>query len=255
MSTAPEPPNDLEECFRLASETGDDAKLLRALARNVVYIAQPKDGTPVGQVTVRRYESGQPLPTVRGQDGRTYVVAFTSYAPMADWYADPELSWSMVPAGQLAATWPGGAPLLLAAPSGSVVLDADDLQTVGLLFDEANVRVAFQPGPATPVGLKAPDSEPEGFFDGVRAVAALHPEIEGVAWALARLDEPEARAWPIVGVVLARDADATEVMPQAARSFDTFPKQYVELRALRPDRELDEIEQWLRDHGRPVALR
>src|ERR1700744_1187749 len=93
-----EPPNDLEECYRLAAESGDNAKLLRALARNVVYIAQPKDGTPVGELRVRRYEPGQqPLPTAAGVDGRTYVVAFSSYAPMADWYKDDELAWSMVP--------------------------------------------------------------------------------------------------------------------------------------------------------------
>jgi hypothetical protein len=249
-------PNDLEECYRLASETGDDAKLLRALARNVVFISQPKDGTPVGQVTVRHHEPGQmPLPTSQGVDGRTYVLAFTSYEPMDGWYEDPELTWSMVPAGQLAATWPDGAPLLLATPNGSVVIESEDMRTVGLIFAGANVRAAFQPGPATPVGLKEPEEEPPGFFDEIRRVAEKHPEIEGALWCLAKLDEPEARVWPIVGVALAEGADANAVMPQAAESFGAFSEQYVELRALRPDRELDEIEQWLQAHGRPVSLR
>lgn len=232
-----EPSNDLEECYRRAAETGDDAKLLRALARNVVFLSRPKDGTPVGA------------------DGRTYVLAFSSYAPMDDWYEDPELGWSMVPAGQLAATWPEGAPMLLATPAGSVVIESDDMRTVGLIFAGANVRAAFQPGPATPVGLKEPEDEPAGFFDGIRRVAKEHPEIRGVVWCLAKLDEPEARVWPIVGVGLAEGAAADAVMPQAAESFGAFPDQYVELRALRPERELDEIEQWLRDHGRPVAVR
>lgn len=148
-------PNDLEECYRLASESGDDAKLLRALSRNVLYMAVPKDGTPVGQVTVRHYEPGEKLlPTAPGVDGRTYVLAFSSYQPMADWYGDPELAWTMEPAGRLASTWPNGAPLLLTTPTGAVVVEADDMRTVALLFAEANVREAFQPGPATPVGLK-----------------------------------------------------------------------------------------------------
>lgn len=247
------PSNELEESLQAAAETGDDAKLLRALARNVVCLAQPGPGPPSGRPEVREYAPGErPLPVAAGNDERPHVLVFTSYAQLDRWYRDPQVVWSQVAAGVLAAEWPHGHAFFL-NPGGdcSVVLEPEDVQTIALLFAGANVPEAIRPGPATPVRTAAPSEDATQLFDPLRRVVAGHPDVLEIRYGLLTLAEPEARVWPVIGLRFREGADYPPVMEEASAAVASSGI-FGELRRLDPATE-DPIERWLLDEGRLVA--
>jgi hypothetical protein len=252
----PFPANELEASLLAAADTGDHAKLLRSLARNVLCLHQPGPGPPPGTPEIQRYAPGErPLPTMAGRDGRTYALAFTSSSELDRYYDDPELVWSMVPAGVLASEWPAELPLLLNAGGGhGVVLEPEDMRTVALLFAGADVPEAFQPGPATAVRTAVPELDAAEAVALFGPLAARHPEIVSVYYGLLLLDEPEARPWLVVGLRFAPGADHRPIMGEAVAALERETTDFVDLRALVDEPAEGTIERWLLDEGGVLPL-
>jgi hypothetical protein len=180
------------------------------------------------------------------------VLVFTSYAQLDGWYRDPQIVWSQVPAGVLAAEWPAGHALFLNAGGDcSVVLEPDDVHTVALLFAGANVPEAIRPGLATPVRTAVPSEEAPQLFDPLRRVLARHPEVLEIRYGLLTLAEPEARVWPMIGLRFREGADYRPIMEEASAAVASSGI-FGELRRLDPATD-DPIERWLLDEGRVIA--
>jgi hypothetical protein len=69
----PVPENALEEILAVAADSGDEAKLTRALARSELFVAQLPE---------------HPLPVADGRDGNPVLIAFTSMAALLRWHTD-----------------------------------------------------------------------------------------------------------------------------------------------------------------------
>jgi hypothetical protein len=247
----------LDEAIALALEAGDRPKLLRALARDVVCIRQEGDGPPPGTPEIRTYEPGvRLLPTVEDAAGNRAVPVFTSYARLADFYgADRELVWAQVPAGVLAGDWlPEAAMLVDAGSPHTVVLEPGEVETLALLFAEADVAEAFMPGPATAVRMAIPDAEPSDVLAPLLEVADRRGDVLSLHYGVLALDEPHARPWLVVGLRPAPGADQQSLLEEARTSLQGSSNAFVDLRALDPASVAGgTVERWLLEHA-PARL-
>jgi hypothetical protein len=232
----PGPENSLEEILALAADTGDEAKLTRALARSEVFVAQLPE---------------HPLPIAEGADGNPVLLAYTSMAALLRWHTDdPENQvWSQIPAGELfAALGDTMSVFLNPADELNVVLGPELVRDVAALAAGDDVPAAYQAGPATPQQIGAPAEEPTELLAAVSRAAARHDDVASVHSGLTTLDEPDARIWVILGIRLTDGAgaaafDAIEADLRAA--VQSVTTEYVEIRRLRPGAK--GVDAWLLD--------
>jgi hypothetical protein len=191
----PEPENVLEGILGVAADSGDEAKLTRALARSEVFVAQLPE---------------HPLPISEGADGNPVLLAFTSMAALLRWHTDdPDNQvWSQIPAGELFAALPETMSVFLnPADELNAVLGPELVRDVADLAAGGDVAAAYQPGPATPQQIGTPAEEPVDLLAAVARAAARHDEVQAVHSGLTTLDEPDARIWTILGIRVADDLD------------------------------------------------
>jgi SseB protein N-terminal domain len=220
----PEPENSLEEILRVAADSGDEAKLTRALARSEVYVAQLPE---------------HPLPISEGKDGNPILLVFTSMAALLRWHTDdPDNQvWSLIPAGELFAALPATMSVFLnPADELNAVLGPELVRDVANLAAGEPVAAAYQPGPATAQQIGTPAEEPLELLAAVARAAARHHEVQAVHSGLTTLEEEDARIWSILGIRVADDLDdATYAAIEAdVRSeVEAVTAEYVEIHRLR----------------------
>jgi hypothetical protein len=243
----------LEQAIAVAVEAGDRPKLLRALARDVVCIRQEDGGPLPGAPEIRTYERGErPLPTVEDAAGNRAVPVFTSYARLAGFYgAEGEFVWAQVPAGVLANDWlPEAAMLVDAGSPHTVVLEPREVETLALLFAEANVAEAFMPGPATAVRMAVPDAEPSDVLEPLLAVAEQRGDVLALHYGVLALDEPDARPWLVIGLRPVPGADPRSLLEAARTTIQGSSSAFVDLRSLDAGSvAAGTVERWLLEHA------
>lgn len=233
----PFPANDLERVYLLARSSGDDAKFLRALARDVVVITQPGPGPAPGRPEFGSGPAGErPLPVAEGKDGRQVLLAWTSGAALFRSGADDSTVWAQIPAGQLFDTLPPDMPVLLnPGLAESVLLEPEDVRTVADLGLGRNVLAAYTRGPATKLIFGTPAHEPVDILAAAARACARHPQVLSAHRALATLEEPEARLWTVLGVRLedaarsdqqVRGRILQDVLDEVQRSTEEFVELY-----------------------------
>jgi hypothetical protein len=237
--------NDLEQCLHLAADLGDDDKLLRALARNVVYLAQPSTGAKPGSVQIfKNDERPRLVPLEPGVDGRHYAIACTSFRALAEFYNDPNATWTMVPAGILADELPPDTPVLLNGEGQGVVMEPEDMRVVALLFAGANVMQAISVGPATQARVMTPTADPPGCADPLRRIGSEHPEVREIRWLGAQIDEPDGREWWAFGVEFEEGVDEKPFLREAVEVVGAATDHFATFQSLGPGRPTDGIAEW-----------
>jgi hypothetical protein len=210
--------------LRIAADTGDEAKLTRALARSEVFVAQLPE---------------HPLPISQGVDGNPILLAFTSMAALLRWHTDdPDNQvWSQIPAGELFAALPETMSVFLnPADELNAVLGPELVRDVAELAEGGAVAAAYQPGPATAQQIGTPAEEPVELLAAVARAAGRHEQVQAVHSGLTTLDEPDARVWTILGLRVADDLDdATYAGIEAdlRAEVEGVTGEYIEIRRLR----------------------
>lgn len=235
----PFPSNDLERVYLLARSSGDDAKFLRALARDAVVITQPGPGPEPGQPEFRSIPVNErPLPVAEGKDGRPVLLAWTSGATLFRSGADESTVWAQTPAGQLFDTLPPDMSVFLnPGVAESVLLGPEDVRTVADIYLGRNVQAAYAAGPATEVIIGTPAHEPVDILAAAARACARHREVMSAHRALATLDEPEAPLWTLVAIRLedAAERDPTlrdRIARDVLDEVDQVTEEHVQLRVL-----------------------
>jgi hypothetical protein len=222
--SAPEPENPLEEVLWVAADKGDEAKLTRALARSEVFVAQLPE---------------HPLPISEGRDGNPVLLAFTSMAALLRWHTDdPDNQvWSQLPTGELFSALPETMSVFLnPADELNVVLGPELVRDVADLAAGGDVAAAYQPGPATAQQIGTPAEEPVDLLAAVTRAAGRHDEVQAVHSGLTTLDEPDARIWTILGILVADDlgdAAYAEIESDLRGEVEAVTAEYVEIHRLR----------------------
>jgi hypothetical protein len=253
-------PNALEQVMDVARAAGDDDKLLRALARDVVWYSGtgPAPSTDPGPIFVSVPADQVQLPVARGQDGRSYLLAFSSRAALVAHEGDHRRSAHLqVPAGQLFALLPGDLPVLLNASGPRLlVVEPDGARTVAALHQGHDAPAAFLPGPASGLLLAPLDDAHREVPDRVRA-AADSDVIAGLWAGRAVLDEPDARPYVVVTAQVRADVDAVDLdaaMQLLVRAAEAATTSFTWVRPVRGDAP-DELLAWLRANTPELSRR
>jgi hypothetical protein len=222
--SGPEPENALEEILAVAADSGDEAKLTRALARSEIFVAQLP---------------GHPLPIADGRDGNPVLIAFTSMAALLRWHTDdPDNQvWSQLPTGELFATLPDTMTVFLnPADEQNVVLGPELVREISDLAAGGEVAAAYQPGPATPQQIGTPAEPPTDLLAAVARAAARHDEVQAVHSGLTTLDEEGARIWTILGIRVPdglTDAAFDAIVADVRAEIEAVTTSYVDIHRLR----------------------
>jgi hypothetical protein len=234
----PEPENALEEILAVAADSGDEAKLTRALARSELLVAQLPE---------------HPLPIADGRDGNPVLIAFTSMAALLRWHTDdPDNQvWSQLPTGDLFAALPDTVSVFLnPGDELNVVLGPELVRDVSDLAAGGDVAAAYQPGPATPQQIGTPAEQPTDLLAAVARAAERHDEVQAVHHGLTTLDEEAARIWSILGIRVpdGLDDDSFAAIEADVRTeVETVTAEYVEIHRLRSGAR--GVDAWLLDTG------
>jgi hypothetical protein len=220
----PGPENALEEILAVAADSGDEAKLTRALARSELFVAQLPE---------------HPLPVADGRDGNPVLIAFTSMAALLRWHTDdPDNQvWSQLPTGELFAALPDTMSVFLnPADELNVVLGPELVRDVSDLAAGGDVAAAYHAGPATPQQIGAPAEQPTDLLAAVARAAARHDEVQAVHSGLTTLEEEAARIWTILGIRVAdglADAAFDAIEADVRAEIEAVTTSYVEIHRLR----------------------
>jgi hypothetical protein len=220
----PGPENALEEILAVAADSGDEAKLVRALARSELLVAQLPE---------------HPLPIADGRDGNPVLIAFTSMAALLRWHTDDPQNqvWSQLPTGELFGALPDTMSVFLnPADQVNVVLGPELVRDVSELAAGGDVAAAYQPGPATPQQIGSPAEPPTELLAAVARAAARHDEVQAGYSGLTTLDEEDARIWTILGIRVPdglADAAYEAILADIRAEIEGVTNEYVEIHRLR----------------------
>lgn len=211
--------HELTEVLQRAAAADSPATLLRTLARAELVVPRRDDG---------------PLhpPVVDLPQGPT-ALAYTSYAQLLRASGGSDRPWHQVQAAALARSWPKGLWLRLDEGAGvAAVLSPEDLATVAALADGhvtwASVSVGacdrwtMWPGPSLPDDLD---------LAGVLAAAA-EPAVLQVLRAFRQLDEPDARPWRVLAVMVDEPVDEAALQRAVAQAAADASPEVAEVRVV-----------------------
>jgi hypothetical protein len=219
----PESLTELERTLAESAAAADEPKLTRALARSELVVAQLPE---------------RPLPIAEGRDGNPILLAFTSLPALLRWHPDdPENQpWSQLSAGELFAALPPTMSVFInPADDANVVLSPEVVHDVAELYAGRDVPAAFQAGPATAQQIGAPADEPVELLAAAGRAAGRHPQLLAVHRGLTTLDEPDARIWPVLGLLVPDDlgeASYQAILADMRREVEATTADHVEIRRL-----------------------
>lgn len=199
--------SDLTEVLRRAAQADSPATLLRALAR--------------AELVVPRRHDGPVRPPVVDTPQGPAALAYTSYAQLLRAAGGSDRPWHQVRAAALAGTWPGGLWLRLdeGAEVGAV-LSPDDVATVAALADGLWTWASVSVGACDRWTMWPGPSLPDELDLAAVLAAAAEPAVLQVLRAFRQLDEPDARPWRVLAVMVDRpvedDAALHRAVAQAA---------------------------------------
>ncbi len=219
----PELLTELETALAEAAAAADEPKLTRALARSELVVAQLPE---------------RPLPIAEGRDGNPILLAFTSLPALLRWHSDdPENQpWSQLMAGELFAALPPTMSVFInPADDVNVVLSPAVVHDVAELYAGRDVPAAFLAGPATAQQIGAPADEPVELLAAAERAAVRQPQLLAVHRGLTTLEEPDARIWSVLGLLVPDDLDEAAyevILADVRQEVATATTDHVEIRRL-----------------------
>ena len=205
----------LTEVLDRARAADSPATLLRALGRADVVLPYRGDG-PVGP------------PLLDLPEGPT-ALAYTSYARLEQDLPGSERPWQLVSFAALAARWPERLWLRL---DGRVTLSPDDVATVAELATGRWTWASVSVGECDRWALWPGASLPDAVDLAVVAAAAHEPAVLQVLRGYRQLDEPAARPWRVVALMVDGPEDVAALRTTVAGAAAHASAEVVEVRVV-----------------------
>ena len=206
---------DLTQVLDRAQAADSPATLLRALARADVVLPYRGEG-PVAP------------PVLALPQGPT-ALAYTSYARLAQAAGGAERRWQLVSFPALAARWPDGMWLWL---DESANLSPEDVATVADLAAGRSTWASVSVGECDRWVLWPGASLADDLDLAVVLAAAREPAVLQVLRAHRQLDEPGARPWRVVGVMVDAPVDVDALRRAVGRAAAEASPEVVEVRVV-----------------------